>query len=554
MEKVSGGKGSSDLQNVMSLLAASGEDIKIEPDALAALLAARTTQTEGQLDLYSSFDDGDPHASTLQNILSPSSDLTESPTFPGDHALKSSLSNPLALLAAASEAVRGPSRSGDSSLPVARPSPVHARPVVEILAGAALDPRLGALNLSRESLEEALKKVTAPTTAEMDLVPMRSFRPRASSTKRDLNPEWDPLAIGLLTDQQATVFFREFFTQMHPFVSTPSFCRARSFFLYTAICAAGAQFSAAGSPDASLRLRHHAERLAKIVIRDEYKSLEIAQGFLLWFPWLPPSDQLSEDRILFYVQQLFAMAKELGLDRPLAASDDQILTILQDDLAGLDSSDSETLERMIRNRERTNLSADVKDRLRRNPHEGTDWIRSFVDESLDLWRTKWLTLERSDHDYLELLYRHGRLFILTHGLHTASANESPPVPPTIVNDCFIFALEAVHAAVQSFEKSRYYWTVFPMLAWAAVLSMKLFDTDIDGFAASQGSLLGLLANLALLLEQIGTTPSHRVGVAAVYGSHLKVVVRERVHSVWKLHEESGEADGSTKLLGCSLCQ
>ena len=82
-----------------------------------------------------------------------------------------------------------------------------------------------------------------------------------------------------------------------------------------------------------------------------------------------------------------------------------------------------------------------------------------------------------------------------------------------------------------------------MLAWAAVLSMKLFDTDIEGFITSQASLLGLLAKLALLLEQIGTTPSHRYGVAAVYGSLLKGVVRARVHCVWKLADEFDSGDG-----------
>lgn len=81
-----------------------------------------------------------------------------------------------------------------------------------------------------------------------------------------------------------------------------------------------------------------------------------------------------------------------------------------------------------------------------------------------------------------------------------------------------------------------------MVTWAAVLSIKLFDCDVgvEGWIPSQASLLGLLGTLALLLEQAGTTPSHRLGVAAIYGSHLKSVVRARIHSVWGLHEATVE--------------
>lgn len=37
------------------------------------------------------------------------------------------------------------------------------------------------------------------------------------------------------------------------------------------------------------------------------------------------------------------------------------------------------------------LTTDVKYRLISNPHAGSDWIRPYIDESLDPWRIKWLS-------------------------------------------------------------------------------------------------------------------------------------------------------------------
>ena len=63
-----------------------------------------------------------------------------------------------------------------------------------------------------------------------------------------------------------------------------------------------------------------------MIVQDDCLSLEIVQAFLLWFPWLPPSNKLSEDRILFYVQRSYVMAKELGLDRPMSVTDEDVVS------------------------------------------------------------------------------------------------------------------------------------------------------------------------------------------------------------------------------------
>mgnify|MGYP001572669294 FL=1 len=290
LERVAAVKGAGD--PLSALLA--GSDVKLEADTLASFLAARKSQDSNSLNSYSSHDDGGALASTsttpldapqlslpdlahlgatpqpldnfylvhnpdevshslprsrsfsITHLLSPSSSgppSSQSAQSP-HHALEvgtGAISNPLGLLAEASEAVRGVHRASDSSATVVRePPPLHARPVTEMLSGSAIDSRISSLNIPWEDLAEGLLKVTGET----DSTPMRSvcfFRPRAYSAKRDLNPEWDPLEIGLLTDQQSTVFFREyvalsldvalhfvcshnsfryrFWTQLHPFTT-----------------------------------------------------------------------------------------------------------------------------------------------------------------------------------------------------------------------------------------------------------------------------------------------------------------------------------------------
>ncbi|KAM0755377.1 hypothetical protein T439DRAFT_375753 [Meredithblackwellia eburnea MCA 4105] len=572
------------------------------------------------------------------------------PPHPSSSTNSKSISNPLGLLAEASEAVRPalllPSKTKPSSL--VQPGGEgggtetgtgtgtgggeeghHTRPVTELLAGSVLDTRLAALALPWDLLAEGLTSITCLPTHPPNVTSRGGqeeeddvdsfFLPKCWPPKRDLERDWDPIELGLVTKDQVGVFFREFWLQLHPFVSlldplihTPTFVRSRSLFLFTAIMAAGAQFSATATSDVFKRLRHHSERLAKLVIDHECKSLEIAQAFLLWFPWLPPSRTLGEERVFGYILQVMGMASELGLEKRIPGVADKeggrevVVKALGADLEGMDTNDLELLERMIRNRERfwlrfftweaasavafgrasvfvendlikneqwhihrlacvgdketmaivrlrryvISLSADVTYRLQRHPEEGTDWIRPFVDASLDPWLAKWLAVEAVEPDsplpsiYVELLYRHARLFILSYGLHTPPDQEPPATPPAIVSECLTSALMAVKCAVTSFQSSRFYWrmpnTVYPMLAWAAVLCMRLFDCDVgvEGFIPSQASLLGLLANLAIRLEQVGTTPPHRVGTAAVYGRHLKAVVRARIHSVWKLHEEN----------------
>lgn len=61
--------------------------------------------------------------------------------------------------------------------------------------------------------------------------------------------------------------------------------------------------------------------------------------------------------------------------------------------------------------------------------------------------------------------------------------------------------------------------------------------------ASKARLLGLLSQFAHLLEQVGSTPPHRLGTAAVYGRQLQVYIRNQVLALCALHYQANTARG-----------
>lgn len=57
-------------------------------------------------------------------------------------------------------------------------------------------------------------------------------------------------------------------------------------------------------------------------------------------------------------------------------------------------------------------------------------------------------------------------------------------------------------------------------------------------------LLALLAQVAIELERAGTTPSHRFGIAALLGQHLKIIVRSRLAGIQRtLRDKDPSAAG-----------
>lgn len=131
---------------------------------------------------------------------------------------------------------------------------------------------------------------------------------------------------------------------------TIKFVQSRSKFLFTVILANGADYTPA-SLETAKRLKKHAERLSKSVIRSGFQSVEIVQAMLLWLPWLYSDDEHGLWRRTVSAVNL---AMELGLDCPVSedAINEPLGVLILGDVAGVNMNDRPLLSRLVRNRER----------------------------------------------------------------------------------------------------------------------------------------------------------------------------------------------------------
>ncbi|KAM0753803.1 hypothetical protein T439DRAFT_322691 [Meredithblackwellia eburnea MCA 4105] len=209
------------------------------------------------------------------------------------------------------------------------------------------------------------------------------------------------------------------------------------------------------------------------------------------------------------------------------------------------------------------LSAEVKARLQYRPHEGADWITEFMDATLNPWRRRWVGSELSDiSGYMLSAYRYGRLCIMSLGLPRLTMGGSPSasaMPSRLAKDAFSSAVEGIVAGIEQLTVSKYFWhhpnQLSPAFAYMSIVALQLWSPSEPmnpvSFVPSQARLLGLVGHLASLLAKVGTTPSHRNGLDAVYARHLFTVVTShvtRLQSSSYEHEHpnglGGHMDGS----------
>ena len=169
-----------------------------------------------------------------------------------------------------------------------------------------------------------------------------------------------------------------------------------------------------------------------------------------------------------------------------------------------------------------------------NPH----WIRHLVDYTLRPWREKWL-LHLSDNQYgstfehlpdifLRYVYLHGRLWTLSIALHD-SATEGR-ILVAIRRDCFEAAVSACEVAVRDLQVvgETLYGMLAPtwaMISYAAILALNLFPAVHGSKVEDQVELCALLGQVSIQLERAGKTPSHRFGIAALLGQHLRRILQ-----------------------------
>ncbi|KAJ5965009.1 transcriptional regulator family: Fungal Specific TF [Penicillium vulpinum] len=251
------------------------------------------------------------------------------------HSNREPISNPLALLADASDAAQAleiNSTSANTS-PEANEASSARRSSASLSTGASLGRQLLnrpgyvslGLQLSRDTLEAGIDSLNAPS--EHPYRYSNYFKSSPQVPLHDIGPDVDPVDLGLVTMDEACYLFPVYFVRLHPvngildpMLHTPDFVRSRSALLFTWILALTAQFEH-GSASVAKRLRLHGEKLSKHVHTCGYKSVEIVQGYYISLLSATPAETLAQERSWLYTIYAFGVAAELGLDQDSRAKD-----------------------------------------------------------------------------------------------------------------------------------------------------------------------------------------------------------------------------------------
>ncbi|KAL0253490.1 hypothetical protein I308_100862 [Cryptococcus tetragattii IND107] len=478
-----------------------------------------------------------------------------------------------------------------------------------MLTDGEMDPISNTSGLSPEYLAQGLEILLSDGArrklSDEDRV---FFNPPLKEVKRDIGDEYCPLALALLTPREVKAFFATFYLKLHPMlpvldpvVHTPEFVQSRSAFLFTAICAHGASLTA-GAEEATKRLRIHTQRLADQISPRGFISVEIVKAFLIWISWLPSSVPFQEERLWHETKYAINMGLELELSKPLPSD----LRDLRKDpswtacLEGISMDDWDVVERIIRSRQRLwihlflwdsslnlafgkatrftqdhlirdetwcfhrlatkgdavttacvnlrRLSVRLSDMLRLELHiranMTSEWVAERIDEVLNPWRAFW-SQHCDGSAYLELVFRHTRLWTLSYALQALTWRSGLRAAAGFEGIMGKAHLLSSYEFVTLTYGQGFPNTMGPMLSFEALLAIRLLPQDAGTTLAFRARLFGVLSQLSLLLEQVGTTPSHRLGTAAVYGRHLQVYIRCRVIDLCVNHHqyETGQLHG-----------
>lgn len=155
------------------------------------------------------------------------SPLTQASTAPSDleHRHDGGLSNPVGLLTEAVDEEGAPPATDGHGLNAGRdvralpveytlPDTLHA-----MLTEGPFDSSVPRGLLETEHLCSGLETLLAESAQDtLSVADQQFFRPLRRQIKRDIGPEYDPVAQALLTPAQAKAFFGCFFSRLHPLV------------------------------------------------------------------------------------------------------------------------------------------------------------------------------------------------------------------------------------------------------------------------------------------------------------------------------------------------
>ncbi|CAG8077248.1 unnamed protein product [Penicillium olsonii] len=400
----------------------------------------------------------------------------------------------------------------------------------------------------------------------------------------DVGPEVDPVDLGLVTFDESESLFSYFYQNLahtrwglDPLVHVPSFVRAQSAFLFTSVMASAALFLPSAAA-LSKRLSRHCKWLAKRIITNRHKSVEIVLAFMVNVPWMSPGESLGDDDTCAYIAMALTVALDLSLNKivsPSSSFDQGLLNRLARadcidakralHMDGFDDVDpsSEWGVRLLRRRERAWIALYVVERgvclargrsytvpptmliencdswhlsnaadLRDGPMNSMAILRrdlQLIETFYEGWYASWAPAigergSRSLPPYVEILVTHTQL-------STYGGVINHPTAPVEVKRFFraaglSSALNVLRAATQgeSRLKSMPNNTVI-MISFAACSALSLSITPGDSRSSLAPSVRNLIEETAGVLERIGSTPSHRSGASVLYGRFLRELIR-----------------------------
>ena len=142
----------------------------------------------------------------------------------------------------------------------------------------------------------------------------------------DNSAQLDPIDLGLVTQEEADSLFAYFYERLShtrwgldPVLHTAAFVRSRSAFLFTSILAASALFLPKAEA-LSKRLFTHRNHLARKVITDRSRSVEIVLAFMVNIPWMTPTKHWADDETCAYLSMALSLALDLSLNKIVVPS------------------------------------------------------------------------------------------------------------------------------------------------------------------------------------------------------------------------------------------
>lgn len=142
----------------------------------------------------------------------------------------------------------------------------------------------------------------------------------------DNSPDLDPIEMGLVTTEEAESLFAYFHERLahtrwglDPTLHTAAFVRSRSAFLFTSILAAAALFLPKAEA-LSKRLSNHRTELARKVLANRNRSVEIVLAFMVNVPWMKPARHWADDETCAYLSMALTIALDLQLNKIVVPS------------------------------------------------------------------------------------------------------------------------------------------------------------------------------------------------------------------------------------------